>query len=108
MSDDLKRKFLEYCNELNQLDNWSISRHCIASKNEIVHKDLVGFYDASNVLFERSINIDGEIETGFICSRMRVAPLKPSTIPWLELQGAVLLSELLVRVAKVLGISWLR
>ncbi|GFV13991.1 uncharacterized protein TNCV_524681 [Trichonephila clavipes] len=61
-----------------------------------------GFADASTaaygaVLYAQSIS-EEDVSTRLLCSKSRVAPVKPITIPRLELCACVLLSELLEKV----------
>ena len=62
-----------------------------------------GFCDASfqayaAVLYFHSVYSDGHIDVHIVASKTKVAPLKKSTIPRLELLGAVILSRLVNRV----------
>lgn len=61
---------------------------------------LVGFSDASPaahnaVIYLRSETCDGSAKSYLICSKTKVAPIKLTTIPKLEFQGALLLAELI-------------
>lgn len=53
-------------------------------------------------IYLRSQSGDEKWHSRLLCAKTRVAPLKGSTIPWLELNGALLLAELAQRVAE----SW--
>ena len=70
---------------------------------------LHGFTDASLIaigacLYLRVETNQGRTTSHLICSKTKVAPLKTSTVPRLELAGAVLLSDLVARVATILEI----
>ncbi|XP_066588112.1 uncharacterized protein [Prorops nasuta] len=57
------------------------------------------FSDASNAgfgacIYVRSQTHDGEINSRLLCAKSRVAPIKATTIPRLELCGALLLAQL--------------
>lgn len=75
----------------------------------IVSVELVGYADASMkafgcCLYLRVFNSNGTISTNLICSKSRIAPLnKGLTIPKLELNSALLLSQLTNRASKVLS-----
>lgn len=67
------------------------------------HIELHGFCDASlhayaAVVYSRIRQQDGTFHTSLLLSKTRVSPLKPVTIPKLELCGAVLLSQIISRV----------
>lgn len=66
--------------------------------------EMHGFCDASQnaygaCIYLRSQNKGGEWESHLLCSKSRLAPLTPTSIPRLELCGAVLLTELAKKVA---------
>jgi hypothetical protein len=61
--------------------------------------ELHGFCDASQAgygacLYVRSIDKEGKFFVNLLCAKSRVAPLKPLTIPKLELCGALMLAKL--------------
>lgn len=72
---------------------------------------MIGFCDCSvsayaAVLYIRSTNSEGNSDCYFVCAKSRVAPLKSScNIHRLELDAAVMLTRLLVRVADTLNID---
>ncbi|KAG7300051.1 hypothetical protein JYU34_015583 [Plutella xylostella] len=74
------------------------------SSTNMLEVELIGYCDASMkaygcCLYLRIINNDGSILVNLLCSKTRVAPLnKTLTIPRLELNSAVLLSQLTHRV----------
>ena len=70
--------------------------------------ELHGFSDASlqaygACLYIRGIRSSGEIKCTLITSKSRVAPIKPVTIPLLELLGNLILSRLYVTLFSVLN-----
>jgi hypothetical protein len=106
VSEELSLLFREYVKELNGLSEIKISRVLVVN----VESEVVSFCDASSklyaaVVYLRSEDNFGNIVCRLMCSKTRVAPLKEQTIPRLELQGAVLASELTSRVIKNLNIS---
>lgn len=80
--------------ELHKLSQLNLKR-CIKPTGNTVTAELHQFSDASlngyaACSYVRQINTDGEISTSLVLAKARVAPLnKPTTIPRLELQGAV-------------------
>lgn len=49
--------------------------------------------------------LQGNISINFVCAKTRVAPVKPISIPRLELQAAWLLAQLIRHVAGILKIK---
>lgn len=99
-------KWTKFCNSLQSIENLSIQRLvlCNASKRIVT---LHGFCDASqnaigSCIYVRSTTIDSEDSwtTALYTSRSRVAPIRTTTIPRLELNGATLLVELMAEVRK--------
>ncbi|XP_060878971.1 uncharacterized protein LOC132951187 [Metopolophium dirhodum] len=92
-------KFYE---DLERLKYLSIPRKAIPERTDII--DVHGFCDASEeayaaCIYIRSQSSDGKWHSRLLCAKTRVAPLKENTIPRLELNGALLLTELAQRVA---------
>ncbi|XP_034944921.1 uncharacterized protein [Chelonus insularis] len=56
------------------------------------------------VVFLKVTNKSGECSSTIVCTKSLVAPLKPSTIPRLELNAAVLLTKLVSYVKRILEI----
>ncbi|XP_011163111.1 uncharacterized protein LOC105198158 [Solenopsis invicta] len=102
------QRWLDFEAELNALSSISLSRwlgiHPSASM------EIHGFSDASNaalgaVLYLRCITIEGQTTVSLITGKSKVAPLKRTTIPRLELSAALLLSRLLSQVRTTLQLS---
>ncbi|XP_058840546.1 uncharacterized protein LOC131696033 [Topomyia yanbarensis] len=85
-------------------------KRCVVT-SDVNEVELHGFADASlraygAVLYTRCISPDGTISVELICSKSRVAPLKPMTIPRLELCGALLLARLVNKTIAAMRIQF--
>lgn len=105
LSEEIQKKWTRYYTDLEELQHVVIPRRAIIinSKQFEVH----GFCDASQeaygaCIYIRSLRQDGTWEVQLLCSKSRVAPLKGSTIPRLELNGALCLAHLIKKVSE----SW--
>lgn len=92
--EDLASEWLRFKQQLPLLESLSLPRRML---NEPVSLQLHGFCDASErgycaVLYIRT----GTNVVELCCAKSKVAPLRKLSIPRLELQAAVLLSDLLV------------
>ena len=86
--------------ELSDLQQLHIPR-CLQDKSKmLVRMSLQTFVDASRCTYE-----DGSISSTIIASKTRVAPTTATSIPRLELMGAVIGVRLTSRIAKVLDVS---
>ena len=70
--------------------------------------ELHGFSDASfqnygTCICVRSVSQSGKMSVSLVAAKSRLAPMKPPTIPRLELLGNLLLSRLMVSVEKALS-----
>lgn len=68
--------------------------------SDTVHYELHGFADASSVAYAAAVYLrvqsqSGEVAVTFLAAKSKVAPVKPTTIPRLELAASVLLARLL-------------
>jgi len=71
--------------------------------------ELHGFADASSVAYAavvyiRVTSLSGEVTTALLAGKSKVAPIKPMTIPRLELSAAVLLSKLMDSIKLALNL----
>lgn len=103
VGDSLKEEWLEIRNSFDNLQEVKVKRWIKTENKDLHNISIHGFSDASNaaycaVIYYRVETNDGKIETGIIASKTRVSPLKPVSIPRLELCAAVLLARLLTQV----------
>ncbi|XP_058464968.1 uncharacterized protein LOC131438748 [Malaya genurostris] len=121
---DIWRLSLDWDDELPEevLQEWTRFRCQLPIVNEIRKPrcvvlsetkrfELHGFSDASKraygaVVYIRCIAIDGSISINLLASKSRVAPIKPITIPRLELCGVKLLAELVTKTISTLNIKF--
>ncbi len=96
--------------ELPMLTTNPIPRRYTAKNSPPVSVQLHGFSDASQaafggVVYLRILHQDASVTVSLVTAKTRVAPLPGSTIPRLELCGALLLAKLLSQTAKDLHIN---
>jgi len=101
----IQERWKAYYGGLQLLKELAIPRKCKPNTSETVQ--VHGFSDASMeaygaCIYIRSLDQRGEWHGRLLCSRTRVAPLKGTTIPRMELSGALLLVQLAGKVAE----SW--
>ncbi|XP_076660987.1 uncharacterized protein LOC143364626 [Halictus rubicundus] len=88
-----------WVNDLQKVATLSIPRHYVALQSKVTRIELHVFCDASvkayaAVGYWRFQYSSGSIQTSLVAAKSRVAPLKPLSVPRLELQAAVLASRL--------------
>uniref|UniRef100_A0A2S2N7B6 Integrase catalytic domain-containing protein n=1 Tax=Schizaphis graminum TaxID=13262 RepID=A0A2S2N7B6_SCHGA len=101
LPDDMQQRWKNFYLSLYALDKLTIPRRTLS--NNWSYIQLHGFCDASQeaygaCIYARTQNSNGEFKTSLYVSKSRVAPLHATTIPRLELCGAVLLSDLTTEV----------
>ncbi|XP_036151070.1 uncharacterized protein LOC118648763 [Monomorium pharaonis] len=101
----LHSSWLSFTEQLNMIDGLTIPRQLIINNPKSVQ--VHGFCDASKIgygacLYVRSCDEQGNTLVRLWCSKTRVAPLKETTIPRLELCGALTLARLFKEVSN----SW--
>ena len=94
---------------LPELNQFRIPRKVISSVDQGSMFEIHGFADASikaygACVYIRTINSTQEISVKLLCAKSHVAPLKTVSLPRLELNAAVLLVELVVKVSQILNI----
>ncbi|XP_062539152.1 uncharacterized protein LOC134207451 [Armigeres subalbatus] len=101
LPESLSQRWKEIREQLPAINKMQKMR-CLIPK-DTVSIQLHGFSDASmraygGVLYIRSVDKNGNISVNLVASKSRVAPIKPQTIPRLEMCGAKLLAELTRKV----------
>ena len=105
LPEDLMEEWIRWIADLQKLQNFKLPR-CI-KQNPQSSLELVGFCDASKiayaaVVYLRCSSAEG-IKTNLVIAKSRVSPMKPLTIPRLELLGGVLLARLMSVVLEILA-----
>lgn len=95
--------------KLASLDGLQLSRWTHRG-SDTAHCELHGFADASEIAYAAAVyirvkSISGEIMTTLLAGKSKVAPIKPMSIPHLELSAAVSLSRLLDSIRSSLNLS---
>ncbi|GFS77126.1 integrase catalytic domain-containing protein [Trichonephila clavipes] len=104
----LRHKWQQWSSEAEGLTEIKIPRFYLGNKDQEISKcEIHCFSDASKsaygtILYLRFVTCNNEIETSFICSKSRVAPLKSLTLPRLELTAALLSARLAKQVSSCL------
>ncbi|XP_045774640.1 uncharacterized protein LOC123873700 [Maniola jurtina] len=101
VSKDTQNTFLNFIDSLISLKSLRIPRW--VSFDNVIRLELHTFSDASEraygaCIFVRAVDANGTVQVRLLASRNKVAPLKPTTIPRLELCGALLASRLHAKV----------
>jgi len=102
------KTWIEFATQLDLLNELTIDRQVLTP--DYTDVQLHGFCDASNIgygacIYVRSIDHRNNVRCRLLCAKSRVAPLKPVTIPRLELCGALLLAKLYREAHRALGLS---
>lgn len=106
---EMQRRWNDFRGQLPSLDKISIPRWIYLSPLA-VKVELHGYSDASNlamaaVVYVRVTTESEEVCVNLICAKTKVAPLKPLTIPRLELTAAVMLSRLILKIQRTLELK---
>uniref|UniRef100_A0A182PX12 Reverse transcriptase domain-containing protein n=1 Tax=Anopheles epiroticus TaxID=199890 RepID=A0A182PX12_9DIPT len=99
---DILQEWMQFRSSLQHVNNIRIPR-CLLYPNHI-KVELHGFTDPSKqafgaALYLRCVYSDASVSLRLICSKSKVAPVKPITTPRMELLGAHLLARLISKVA---------
>ncbi|XP_071574578.1 uncharacterized protein [Temnothorax nylanderi] len=97
----------KYYTSLPRVNELRIPRNVIPVNSQEKF-DIFGFGDASEkaygaCLYAVSIDKSGKVQSHLICAKSKVAPLKTITLPRLELEAALLLSDLYHTTEKAYG-----
>ncbi|XP_049876780.1 uncharacterized protein LOC126374292 isoform X2 [Pectinophora gossypiella] len=101
--DELLKVWCEFFDSLQVMSPITIARHVGVCNARSVQ--IIGFADASSTtaygccIYLRVTDKTGKVKISLLCSRSRVNPIRQSlTVPRLELNAAVMLAKLVVRV----------
>lgn len=100
----------KFINSLSELNKLRVPRHAIGVDNPSL-LELHIFTDASEnaygaCAYIRTISASGDVSVKLLCSKSRVAPIKPVSIPRLELCGALVGARLLDKILKSLRMKF--
>ncbi|XP_071950981.1 uncharacterized protein [Antedon mediterranea] len=109
---DIRQRWEEWCDELEKVPSIRIQR-CYTPSNmssTIVKRTLHVFCDASEKLYGavaylRSMDSDGSVHMSFVLAKCRVAPKRLTSIPRLELLGALLGAQLAQTITNALTLD---
>lgn len=106
LTNEMQEQWDEYRAQLPLIEKISIDRWLSTTKTS--HISLHGFCDSSEKAYCAAIYLvqksGNETTSKIICAKTKVAPIQSESIPRLELCGAVILSELMERVANALNV----
>lgn len=108
VNEDIKRLWLKFTQTLPQLNHLSIPRWVVSDSPTSVEMHI--FTDASEkaygaCIYIRSVARSGTVHTHLLTSKSKVAPIKSTTIPRLELCGALLGTRLCAKVLESLTLK---
>lgn len=108
-SSDVVNEWLEIKSQLPLLNKFSFPRHAICKDPKSI--SLHAFSDASlkgygSCVYIRSVLQDDSVFCHLLCAKGKVAPLRPMTIPRLELCGAVTMVKLVQQVLFALNVNF--
>ncbi|XP_072763659.1 uncharacterized protein [Anoplolepis gracilipes] len=104
---DIHTAWINFTTQLELINDISIERLVLTP--DYANVQIHGFCDASQegygaCIYLRSKTQNREVHCQLLCAKLRVAPLKSTTIPHLELCGALLLAKLHDEVQRAMGI----
>lgn len=96
--DSLNGIWLQWVKDLHQICNFRIPRQYFTLNRNDSQIQLHTFCDASEKCYAAvaylRVQKGNNVESSFVCAKTRVAPLKPMSIPRLELQAALMAARL--------------
>lgn len=103
---ELEKEWKTYVSQVPLLTTFRLERQATISQHS--YHQLLGFSDASilgfaAVVYLRTLNPEGEVKVSLLIAKSRVAPLRTKSIPRLELQGALLLAQLIDYTSSILS-----
>ena len=106
---DVSTAWINFKTELQIIKKFKVPRKIMLSN--AINLQLHGFADASQraygaSVYLRSVDKDNNCSVQLICAKSRVAPIKTTTIPRLELCAALLLSQLIQEVTESLKLEF--
>ena len=109
VSDHIAQAWKSWREELPLITSHCITRYHLVKGKEVSSLQLHGFSDASDsayagVVYLRAVYTDTTVSTSLLLAKTKVTPISGSTIPRNELNGAQLLSKILITVADILSI----
>ncbi|BES98502.1 Hypothetical protein NTJ_11320 [Nesidiocoris tenuis] len=104
-------QWVSYRDELMNLKNLSIPRLVLSNLTGAM--ELHGFCDSSEraygaAIYVKTIENDHDSVVNLLCAKSRVAPLKKTSLPRLELCGALLLAKLAKKVLESITLNFTR
>lgn len=105
----LVHKWKEFLSSLNQLNTIRIPRHAVG--RDPIRTELHLFTDASEAAYGacayiRTCDRLGKVTVHLLCAKSRVAPIKPVSMPRLELCGALTGARLLSKISSSLRLQF--
>ena len=102
---DIAREYVQWVTELSKLETVKIPRCPFSGLGTIAEIELHGFCDSSTsayaaVVYLRFTDVDGQVMVSYIMAKTRVAPVKQTSVPRLELMAAHSLAKLASYVLK--------
>ncbi|XP_062699648.1 uncharacterized protein LOC134284654, partial [Aedes albopictus] len=109
LPEEIQQKWIQFRRQLPVVNEMRKPR-CVIPGDAIRIK-LHGYSDASKraygaVVYARCIAADGSISVKLVASKSRVTPIKPVTIPRLELCGAKLLAKLVEKITSTMNVKF--
>ena len=108
LPDHLVKQWLSWLKTLSSLATIRVPRCVKPSMFDSGYSELHVFCDASQKAYAccfylRSVNIHGQIHVSLVCGKSRLAPIKPMSIPRLELQAAYMAANMEIVVREQLS-----
>ena len=99
---------MRYLQSLSEIRSIRISRYLFSSViNTVKQVELHGYCDSSEhaycaVIYAHALSNDGRPASRIVAAKCKVAPIRKTSIPRLELFSCVLLAELMDKVTKII------